>query len=198
MIKAVLFDADGVVINPPMQFSRHLQEAYALTPETTRPFFSGIFQECLLGRVNLEDALPPFLPDWGWKGSTEEFIALWLEKDACPDLRLLDAIQDLRGKGILCGLATLQERRRAAYLRAQMGFERRFDRFFFSCELGCLKPDPTYYARVQDLLGLPGSEILFWDDAPKNVSAARTAGWNAEVYTSFEAFREIIKKSTGQ
>ena len=35
-------------------------------------------------------------------------------------------------------------------------------------------------------LGLPPQELLFFDDVPANVAAARAAGWQAEVFTDAE------------
>lgn len=187
-VRAILFDADGVIVHPKMQFARHLAEVYGLLPQHTRGFFDGAFNECLCGKARLEDTLPPFLSAWRWPGSVEDFIALWLREDNQVDQRLAGAITALRGQGYLCGLATSQERRRAAFMRREMGFAALFDRLFFSCELGCMKPDPQFYAQVEQRLGLSGAAILFWDDAAENVQAARQRGWQAEIYTNFEAF----------
>lgn len=187
-LKWILFDADGVIVHPMMQFSRHLSDVYGITPEKTRSFFSGEFDQCLLGRERLEDVLPPFLAEWGWPLSTEEFIATWMREDDHVDGRLAAVIRGLRRRGYRCGLATLQERNRAAYMRSSMAFELLFDALFFSCELGSMKPDLQFYALIEQQLGQPGQSILFWDDRPHNVEAARQQGWNAEVYLGFEDF----------
>ncbi len=192
-IRAVLFDADGVVINPMLQFSRLLESEYGITPAMTRTFFGGIFKECLAGQADLSEVLPPFLETWRWTGGVDEFIGLWMAADDHPDRALLAAIQDLRQAGTLCGLATLQERNRAAYMRTSMNFSTSFDRLFFSCDMGCLKPAPVFYQKIQAELGLPGEAILFWDDAPPNVAAAREMGWQAELYTGFAAFQERMR-----
>lgn len=191
-IKAVLFDADGVVIHPRMQFSRYLEEVFSISPHLTRDFFTGVFNDCLAGRADLPAALPPYLQQWGWPGDLSDFLRLWMAKDDCPDLRLLARIQQMRASGLLCGLATLQEKTRAAYMRADMGFSRRFDRLYFSCELGCLKPDPAFYRKIEQDLGFTGPEILFWDDDPRNVRAARSLGWHAEDYTTLACYTEVM------
>ena len=41
---------------------------------------------------------------------------------------------------------------------------------------GVLKPDPRAYAIAAEALGLPPSAIVFVDDLPRNVDAAREAG----------------------
>ena len=192
-IKHVLFDADGVVIWPQMEFSRHLATVHNITPQMTREFFNGRFNDCLAGKADLREVLPPFLKQWGWKISLDAFIETWMVIDSCVDERLLTMIQDLRRSGFRCGLATSQEQNRAAYMRNQMGFRRFFDDLFFSCELGCVKPERAYYRAIQEKLQVDGAEILFWDDNKQNVTAAQKAGWNAEVYLSFRDFEQAMQ-----
>jgi putative hydrolase of the HAD superfamily len=47
----------------------------------------------------------------------------------------------------------------------------------FSCETGVAKPRPGAYEAVEDALGRSGRELLFFDDRPANVAAARERGW---------------------
>jgi putative hydrolase of the HAD superfamily len=195
-IQAVIFDADGVVIHP-YRFTRYLEREHAITPEMTRPFFRTTFEDCLVGRADIEDVLPPFLHEWGWHGSLDEFLVAWFEVEDVPDARVIDVIHGLRRSGLLCCLATNQERRRAAYMRTEMGFSETFDRLYFSCELGCQKPDPAYYGAIERDLGLAGGGILFWDDATVNVESAREVGWNAEVYTRYEPFARTLAEALG-
>jgi len=194
LIKAICFDADGVVVNPQMQFSKHLKEKCAISPEMTQSFFRGIFNDCLIGRASLEDVLPTFLKNWGWKDSVDEFIDLWLLSDHVIDIRIINTIQRLRHNKIICCLATSQERNRAEYMKAKMGFLDVFDHLFFSCEVGWQKPQHAYYQHIEKTLSLEKQSILFWDDSRVNIEAAREFGWNAEVYTEFDEFEKIIKK----
>lgn len=193
-IQAVCFDADGVVVNPQMQFSRHLKEEHGISPEMTQGFFRGVFNDCLVGKANLEEVLPAFLRDWGWKHSVDEFIHTWLLKDHVIDMRVINMAQRLRRAGMICCLTTSQERNRAEYMKARMGFQDMFDHLFFSCEAGCQKPDIAYYRHIEEALALEKKSILFWDDSRVNVEAARKFGWNAEIYTDFDEFEETLRK----
>lgn len=192
-IQAICFDADGVIVNPQMQFSKYLKEQHGISPEMTQGFFRGVFNDCLVGKANLVDVLPDFLKEWGWKSYVSDFIDTWLIKDHVIDARIVNAIQNLRRKGILCCLTTSQERNRAEYMKTAMGFQTLFDHLFFSCEVGWQKPHPMYFQHIETRLGLAKSSILFWDDSPRNVETARETGWNAEIYTSFEDFEETIQ-----
>ena len=79
-----------------------------------------------------------------------------------------------------------------------MGFERIFDELFFSCELGCHKPDPAHFKIIEDRLGLNGERLLFWDDSAANVEAARKRGWNAVVYATLETFEGTLDRYLGE
>ena len=190
-IKALLLDADGVVVLP-HQFARYLESEHGISIDTTLSFFKGNFQECLVGRADLRGTLAPLVPAWGWRGSTEEFIAAWLETSSLVDERILEVVRALRRAGLSCGLASNQERIRAQFMRTQMGFVSEFDDLFFSCDVGHRKPEREYYSHVAASLGLTGEEILFWDDDSTHVEAARECGWHAERYVCFEAFQERL------
>lgn len=41
------------------------------------------------------------------------------------------------------------------------------------------KPNPTIYQHVEQATGLPPQAILFFDDAPENIEAAKAQGWHA-------------------
>ena len=193
-IKAICFDADGVVVNPQMQFSKLLKEEYGISPEMTQSFFRGVFNDCLVGKDDLMDVLPPFLSEWGWKGSVDEFIDTWLLTDHVVDTRIITVVQNLRCNGMICCLTTSQERNRAEYMKTRMGFQDVFDHLFFSCEIGWQKPQHAYYQYVEKTLNLEKESILFWDDFRLNVESAREFGWNAELYTGFNEFEKAIKK----
>jgi putative hydrolase of the HAD superfamily len=191
MIRALLFDADGVVIVP-WRFRRYLEREHGITPAMAHGFFRDAFGDCLAGKADLKQVLPPYLAQWRWKGSVDDFVAAWLETENAVDGRVVGLIRSLRQSGILCCLASSQERTRAEYMTTVMGFSGLFDRQFFSCHLGYVKPEQGYFKAIQGLLGMDGQDILFWDDSAANVEAARECGWNAETYADFEGFKKKL------
>jgi putative hydrolase of the HAD superfamily len=57
-----------------------------------------------------------------------------------------------------------------------------FNAVVLSHEVGARKPDPKVYAHCQELAHCPPSQVLFLDDLPRNVEAARAFGWQGLVY----------------
>ena len=187
MIKAILFDVDGVVVKGP-RFSDILEEKYGITRDKTEPFFSSEFQMAQIGRVNLREVLIPYLERWGWNGTVDELIKAWFES-VKPDPQMLEKIAELRARGIKCCLASNQEKLRAAYLANEMGLEKIFDKIFISAHIGHKKPLVEFFEYIADHLeGTKKEEVLFWDDKNTNIDAARAFGFQAEEFASFDDF----------
>ena len=192
-IQAVVFDADGVLVFPD-RFAEHLTREHKITKEATRAFFEGKFHDCLLGQADLGAALAPYLKEWGWQGSPEEFMQLWFSVEDAVDTRVLETAKALRDAGFVCCLASNQEPHRAEYMREVMGFSAHFDHLFFSGLLGTKKPDTKFYEAIETALGLSGEQIAFWDDSPAHIDTAKRRGWQAERYTDYEEFRRQAQK----
>ena len=61
-----------------------------------------------------------------------------------------------------------------------------FDHMTFSCDVRLVKPKPEIYELCLNGLGLTASEVLFLDDRPENIEAARRLGMHAIEFTTPE------------
>jgi putative hydrolase of the HAD superfamily len=182
-LKALVFDADGVVIVPPYGFMRYCQSDPVLSRADLGGFFRGEFVWCLRGQADLKAVLPAYLERWGWPGGVEAFLEVWFRAEHTLDYALLRRIQTLRWSGFSCYLATQQEAYRMAYLREAMGLAVAFDGTFASCELGHLKSEDDFYRKIEAEIGLEPQQIWFFDDAQGNIETARARGWRAYLYS---------------
>ncbi len=57
-----------------------------------------------------------------------------------------------------------------------------FDKLVLSYEVGLRKPSTDVFAYCERVAGAPPHEVLFIDDLPTNVQAARDYGWEGIVY----------------
>ena len=116
MIKVIIFDADGVLVHGNRRFSITLAEKHGISLETTLPFFTGPFQECLVGNLDLKEVILPYLDTWGWDKGVDMLLDYWFSLESATDKELIEYIKTLRGEGILCFLATNNEKHRFQYL----------------------------------------------------------------------------------
>ncbi len=71
----------------------------------------------------------------------------------------------------------------------------RFGEIVVSGALGLAKPDPAVFAHTADVVGARPERIFFADDSAGHVAAARSAGWDAVVFTDAAALeRDLIAR----
>ena len=61
----------------------------------------------------------------------------------------------------------------------------------FSGHLGVVKPDPRIYRTALEVLGAPASRVIFVDDRPENVAAARALGIDGRVFEGAATLADI-------
>ncbi len=89
-------------------------------------------------------------------------------------------IARLRAAGQAVGFLSNMSQHFADHLRALHPLEDWFNAGgLFSAEVRCMKPDPAIFALAQQRFGVPAQELMFFDDHPANITAARAAGWQA-------------------
>jgi putative hydrolase of the HAD superfamily len=67
----------------------------------------------------------------------------------------------------------------AEHLEREHDFLRCFESGVISARVKLIKPEPAIFATAADRFGAEPRELLFIDDVPANVLAARAAGWQA-------------------
>ena len=179
-VEVVAFDIDGVLVEP--KFAAVLPDLLNRSPSEIAQFFGGPFEQCLLGRTDLLDERPAVLRHWEWQGSVDQFLEFWFGVESNVNQAMLAFADALRAKGIRCILASTQERHRARSLEALLGVGTRFERAFFSCDVGLKKPSPEYFTAVANAMNLPPDRIGLIDDVRANVESAQSVGWNGAVF----------------
>lgn len=195
MIKLLLLDADGVLINVGGEMaSRYFEREYGISHSITVEFYRGPFVDCLIGKKDMMDVLPAFLKKWGWKKSTQDFVDEWFDFENKLNHELLNYIQGLRDKGISCWIATNQDKHRANYFMENMGLIDEVDGIFASSHLGHMKPAKEFFLKILKKFDkLNSKQVLFWDDSEENVQAAKEVDINAEKYIALNDFKDKME-----
>lgn len=191
MIKAVLLDADGVVLKPAEKiFSKRIKDEYDM--EIPLVFWKEIYPKVRLGQASLKEKVAKSMKKWGWQKSVEELLDYWWEPQNKINPPALELVKKLRVRGIKFYLASDNNKYRADYLMKTV-LGQHFDGGFFSCYLGCVKEDNRFYESVFKETGLKPEEILFVDDEEENVLAAKKAGLKTIFYKGIDDLEKIKK-----
>ena len=193
MIKVIIFDADEVLILGKRRFSATLADKHGISLEKTLPFFTGIFQECLVGNADLKKVVVPYLDKWGWDKGVEMLLDYWFSLESKTDKELIKYIKELRKKGIECILATNNEKHRFEYMMNKMGLKNVFNKTYASAHLGHKKPEQEFFTKIyRELKNIKKNEVLFVDDSKENIKGAKEFGIHTELYTSFGNFKKKL------
>jgi putative hydrolase of the HAD superfamily len=177
---AVLFDADGVIQRAPADIHIRLTMALGATPADREACMADYFAAeapCLTGAADFAEALRPVMAKWKVTSDPATVLAVWHEIEV--DHSILEIIRALRRSGVYCALASNQQSHRASHMSEQLAYREVFDREFYSCHLGHMKPSPDYFHEIVRLARLSPAQTLFIDDRTDNVEAARQAGLQA-------------------
>lgn len=190
-----MVDVDGVVIVHPDEcgWIANLERDLGISASALQSaFFARHWKDISHGRAALRERLAPVLHELNPAISCERLIRYWFSNDAHLDEALLAQLAAIRAGGLEIHLATVQEHERAHYLWKDLDLQSRFDGFHYAAELGCAKPDASFYEAVERRTGYAPRDLLLLDDAVENVEAARDRGWAAALWTGDTCLRTVI------
>ncbi|WP_230208224.1 HAD-IA family hydrolase [Microlunatus sp. Gsoil 973] len=107
------------------------------------------------------------------------------------NVELIDCARSLVGRAGLAILSNSADGAREQEER-RYGFSAIFDPICYSHEIGVNKPDPRVYRRTLDAMGAQAEQVLFIDNRPENVEAARRLGMQAVVHADNQATIAMI------
>jgi putative hydrolase of the HAD superfamily len=120
-----------------------------------------------------------FRPTTAHLGAIIEIDAVsWLH----PNPRSLDAASRAAQRGLRLAILSNAPFEIAKAIDS-MDWLAEFSPRIFSCDLGAVKPEPAAYRATLEALEARPNDVLFFDDRPENVMAARRIGIRAEVFT---------------
>jgi epoxide hydrolase-like predicted phosphatase len=177
MIKAVIFDCFGVLVNGAFH------DVYARLggyPEKDHAFIEDLLGQANLGFITSDDM--------------RDQVTLQL---GITDRQWQDAINStqLPSEPLLTYAKSLKDRYKIAILsNANVGtLERKFtpaqllifDAVIVSAEVHITKPDPAIYALTAEKLGVKPEECVFLDDIPEYCQGAESVGMKSICYKNY-------------
>ena len=195
MIKAIIFDLGGVLIDVDMNRCFHNIKALGVdvdsltktSSESNAPVstvcegvtISGALHEYQIGKIPT-DKFITMIQQISTPGTTrQQVLDAWNSCLLTLPKYKLDFVKQLRNEGYATYLLSNTNDAHWKYI-LETSFpepaENYFDKLFLSQEMGMAKPNPEIYAEVLRQISTPADECLFIDDSSANCKAAETLG----------------------
>ena len=192
-IRVILFDMGGVLIrlrghrvlldHLPANMSENALLTQWLHSDAVRAFESG--------RISLPDFCRAIIPDMGLNMSEAAFLEVFerfLDAPYEGTAEMLPLLAQRYTTGVLSNTSEPHWTRACVMLPELAAVAH----VFLSCRMGMLKPDAAIFSEVLDQLGVASGEVLYFDDHPANVAAARMLGIQAVQVDGFGEAMEAL------
>jgi HAD superfamily hydrolase (TIGR01509 family) len=105
----------------------------------------------------------------------------------------VEAIEALYASGVPLFALTNMPAEWVSMITAMSPAFGRFRDIVVSAHEGVIKPDPRLYRIALDRMGLPADKVLFIDDSPPNIDAAREIGFDVHLFDDPAALRPALE-----
>ncbi|MBP9817044.1 MAG: HAD-IA family hydrolase [Candidatus Pacebacteria bacterium] len=183
-MKAILFDFFGVLWTP--VYSPVINERL---PEGERAAWVAKLNDLDIGNIPNEE-YERALAVAG--NMTEEDMRVAVMETPVPNIELFDYIRTNLVGSHTVGI--LSNAPRHLIERISSDRLKDFDPILISSDLKMLKPNRDIFEEAARRCGVAPEEILFIDDAEKNVNGAKAVGMNAFLYTDFASFKRTMAR----
>ncbi len=181
-IRGILFDWGGVFTHGTFdgRVVRNLSRRFALPEDRVAEAYFDLVERLELGEWTLSRFWDALAERLGVEAPYPVFERLFLGSVA-PRAEMYDLLLALP-EDLVVGLLSNNYPVISSFLRAEESFDR-FDAAVFSNEEGIKKPGAEAFMLALERMGLSPHEVLFVDDHPDNIAAARRLGFKTHLFT---------------
>jgi putative hydrolase of the HAD superfamily len=186
LIKAVIFDLDGTLLNRDESVKKFIDKQYErlnkwvghIPKEKYTTRFIELENRGYVWKDKVYQQLVDELDITGitWGGLLQDYISQF--KNSCvPFPNLLSMLEELRSNNLILGMITNGHGDFQKWSIHSLGIGSYFDKILISELEGIKKPDPQIFKRALEQLNVSSNESIFVGDHPENdVKAARNIG----------------------
>jgi len=195
----LIFDLGNVLLD--LAFGRFVQSAALISSRDARDirerYIDGAPKgELERGHLSGAEFLREMAEWLGWPfGEIDSLETIWCDVfDRVPEAEIqIERFAHHHHLWLLSDTNELHWR----YLKKQFAILKPFARYLLSYQNGVLKSDPGAFDDLVEAAGRPGDRILFFDDIPQNVEAARQAGLNAHLFVTWPQVERTVREASG-
>lgn len=194
MIKAILFDWGGVLIdNPTEELMEFCARELGVNGNAMRAAFSVQEKHIQTGKISENEM---------WKricASVQCFppqeVSLWqraVENVFHDKSETWTLLEQIRTKGYKTGFLSNTEEGAMRYFHKKE-YGKYFDAVIFSCVEGVIKPEPKIYEIALEKFQVKPNETVFIDDKPANIQGAQDVGMHGIVFQNIAQLKQELQ-----
>jgi putative hydrolase of the HAD superfamily len=183
----IVFDFAGVLFHwQPLDLLQRTLPSHASGEAAARRLAEGIFQgwggdwaEFDRGTIDVPELVWRIAKRTGLRPQDVQAVVDAVPAELQPMPETVMLLERLQSAGRPLHFLSNMPHPYADHLEREHAFVSRFESGVFSARVGWIKPEAEIYAVAARRFGAQPSQLLFIDDMPDNVAAARRAGWQA-------------------
>lgn len=177
MIKAIITDFDGTLVNTFEANLRAYQEAFfkvglTLTAEKYRECFGYRFDRFMTAMAVYDDKVAVQIKEFKKEGYTKHFEYL------VPNAKLIELISTFHAMGGKTAIASTARKENLMNAVNHLGLAEHFDLIYAGVDVKQGKPSPEIYLKAMDTLGVKPEEVMIFEDSLVGFEAAKASGAN--------------------
>jgi putative hydrolase of the HAD superfamily len=193
MIKAIIFDLNGIFIQSP-RLSDRVQKDFGVPSEMFLPKLSEIMNKVRQPEAGSSfNYWEPVLKEWNINLSEQEFWKYWFEVEE-PSEKMVSFAKELKEKGIKIFILSNNFKERAEYYGHYPWMHEVVDKAYFSWQTGFVKPNKKAWELILSENNLEPEECLYFDDQEKNIKASEQVGIKAFTFRSEEELEKVVNE----
>lgn len=193
MIKAIIFDLNGIFIQSP-KLSDRFEKDFGISSEIFLPKLSEIMDKVRQPKADQSFSYwEPVLREWNINLSEQEFWKYWFEVEE-PSERMISFAKELKNRGIKIFVLSNNFKERAEYYGHYPWMHEVIDKAYFSWQTGFVKPNIDAWKLVLSENDLQPEECLYFDDQDKNIKASEETGIKSFIFTKEEELERIVNE----
>lgn len=191
MIKAIIFDMNGVFIKDSGPVSHRIEKKFGISADVIWPLIKSALREVRKPGSSSKILWQPVLDRLGI--SYDDFFKFWFEGESINN-DLLRFAKELKQSGIKIIILSnnFPERTNNYRERFSQLFEL-VDEQYFSWETGNVKPDLSAFTQILEKHDFLPNEYIYFDDNDDNLAAASILGIVAHKYQDLPDTKQFIK-----
>ncbi|MFA6520303.1 MAG: HAD-IA family hydrolase [Candidatus Paceibacterota bacterium] len=197
MIKAVIFDLNGIFLQSP-KLSDRFEKDFNIPKSEFKPILLEI-----MTKVRQPDAGPafqywkPYLEKWKINFSEKEFWDYWFQAEKSSE-QMIEFAKSLREKGIKVFILSNNFKERSEYYGHYSWVHEAVDKVYFSWQTGFKKPDKRAWELVLAENNLKPGDCIYFDDQQKHIDVAQSLGIKSYLFTNEQELEDIVNTALAQ